>query len=270
MKKSAYPKYKDSGIEWLGQIPVHWGTLPIRSLAKKGYRCFIDGDWIESPYIRTEGIRLIQTGNIGVGKYKEQGFRYIDNQTFHKLRCTEVQYNDILICRLAEPVGRACLAPNLKCKMITSVDVCILKPAIHFESKFIVYTLSNQGYLSWVTSICRGSTRDRISRSMLGAIKTQVPPLQEQQDIAEFLDKETSRIDSLIEKIKQSIVLLKEYRLALITSAVTGQIDVREESQIQEISTSTQKAQKLAGSLKVLDSKLVPQGYGPKTIHIRT
>ncbi len=249
-------KMKDSGVEWLGKIPKHWETLPIRSLAKKGYRCFIDGDWIETPYICTEGIRLIQTGNIGIGEYKEQGFRYIDKQTFYKLRCTEVKYNDILICRLAEPVGRACLAPNLKCKMITSVDVCILKLATRFESKFIVYALSNQDYLSWVTSVCRGSTRDRISRSMLGSMKIQVPPLSEQKAIADFLDKETTRIDSLIEKIKKSIALLKEYRSSLITSAVTGQIDVRE-SQAQEITDQDQKTekQKLTGSLKVLDSR---------------
>ena len=102
------------------------------------------------------------------------------------------------------------------------------KPFTHIKPEFIVYALSNKNYLLWMSSICRGGTRDRISRNMLGSVKVQAPPLSEQKAIAGFLDKETSRIDLLIEKIKKSIKLLKEWRAALIASAVTGRIDVRE------------------------------------------
>ena len=225
MKKTAYPKYKDSGVEWLGKIPKHWEVSPIRTFAKREYRSFIDGDWIESPYIQNEGIRLLQTGNIGIGKYREKGFRYIDEKTFNDLRCTEVKPSDILICRLADPVGRSCLAPNLNSKMIASVDICILKPSTHIDPQFVVYILSNKSYLLWMSSICRGGTRDRISRNMLGAIKVQNPPFQEQKSIADFLDKETSRIDSLIQKKEQQIELLKEKRLVLITQVVTKGLD---------------------------------------------
>ena len=123
-----YPAYKDSGVEWLGEIPAQWEVKPIRALARPGYKTFTDGDWIESPYIRDQGIRLIQTGNIGVGEYREQGFRYINEETFRDFGCTEVVPGDVLICRLADPVGRACRAPDLGGRMITSVDVCILKP----------------------------------------------------------------------------------------------------------------------------------------------
>ena len=162
---------KDSGVEWLGQIPAHWEVQPIRSLARPGYKTFTDGDWIESPYIRDEGVRLIQTGNIGTGTYREQGFRYIDIHTFHAFQCTEVVPGDVLICRLADPVGRACLAPDLGCRMITSVDVCILKTAEDIDPAFLVYALSADNYLGWLSGICRGGTRDRVSRSMLGAIR---------------------------------------------------------------------------------------------------
>lgn len=114
-----------------------WPLLPLRKLAASG-GLFTDGDWIEAPYITDEGIRLIQTGNIGVGTYREQGFRYISQDTFHELRCTEVLPDDVLICRLAEPVGRACLAPDLGSGMVTSVDVCILRPSASVEPRFIV------------------------------------------------------------------------------------------------------------------------------------
>jgi type I restriction enzyme S subunit len=221
---------KDSGVEWLGQIPAHWEVKKIKHLARNGYRTFIDGDWIEAPYITTEGIRLIQTGNVGIGEYIEQGFRYVSEDTFRDLHCTEVMPGDILICRLAEPVGRACLAPNLNEKMITSVDVCILKTRESTEARFIVYFLSSSNYLSWLEAICRGGTRSRISRSMLGSIALPFPPIPEQQAIADFLDQETARIDGLISKINQAIEKLQEYRSALITAAVTGKIDVRKEA----------------------------------------
>ena len=72
-----YPAMKDSGVEWLRDAPEHWDTSKIKGLARPGYKTFVDGDWIESPYITTDGIRLIQTGNIGTGEYREKGFRYI-------------------------------------------------------------------------------------------------------------------------------------------------------------------------------------------------
>jgi len=219
---------RDSGVEWLGEIPVHWEITKIKNLALDGYRTFIDGDWIEAPYITTEGVRLIQTGNIGIGDYVEQGFRYISEDTFNDFRCTEVMYGNILICRLAEPVGRACIAPNLTNRMITSVDVCILKPKKSLDNRFIVYFLSSKKYLSWLDAICRGGTRSRVSRSMLGAIEFPLPSYREQRDIADYLDGETTRIDSLIARINQAIEKLQEYRSAVITSTVTGKIDVRQ------------------------------------------
>ena len=224
-KYKPYPAYKDSGVEWLGEVPESWGTLPIKWFARSVLKSFIDGDWIEAPYIRNEGIRLIQTGNIGIGKYREQGYRYIDEAIFFSFNCTEVMPGDVLICRLAEPVGRACKAPDLGVRMITSVDVCILKPSGEHDPRFITYVLSSQEYLSWVNSICRGSTRDRISRQMLGSIKIQNPLLAEQRCAANFLDRETAKIDALIEKQEWLIELLQEKRAALITHAVTKGLD---------------------------------------------
>jgi type I restriction enzyme, S subunit len=228
-------KMKDSGVEWLGKIPERWSVAPLRSLSRSGYKTFTDGDWIESPYIRDDGIRLIQTGNIGIGVYKEQGFRYIEDTTFNELRCTEVCPGDVLICRLADPVGRACPAPNLGVKMITSVDVCILKSAKIYDPRFIVYALSGEKYLTWMSAMCRGGTRDRVSRSMLGSVRIQLPSRDEQQFIADYLDAQTSSIDELANKIALSLEMLREYRTALISAAVTGKIDVREEIKDEQI-----------------------------------
>jgi type I restriction enzyme S subunit len=223
--RAHYGSYCDSGVAWLGMVPAHWHVLRIKQLAGQGYRTFTDGDWIESPFITDDGIRLLQTGNIGVGRFKEQGYRYISVETFLKLGCTEVLPGDVLICRLADPVGRACVAPDLGVRMITSVDVCILRPSALHSSKFIMYSLSNLQYLSWLQALSRGGTRDRISRSMLSQIGFLAPPLDEQNAIAAWLDRETLKIDALICKKERLIALLQEKRAALISNAVTRGLD---------------------------------------------
>ena len=216
-----YPAYKPSGLEWLPDIPAHWGVARISRVARDSKDSFTDGDWVELPYITDNGVRLIQTGNVGIGKYREQGFRYIDPLSFEELNCTEVFPGDILICRLADPVGRACLAPNLGVRMITSVDVCILKPSEQFSAEYIVFLLSSKGYLDYVKSIARGSTRSRISRSMLGAIKIPRPPLAEQHAIVRYLDHADRRIQRYIQAKEKLITLLHEVRQSTIHRAVT-------------------------------------------------
>ena len=90
---------------------------------------FEDGDWIEAEHITDRGIRLIQTGNIGIGSFVEKDVRkYIYEESFIKLRCKELRVGDILICRLAEPAGRSCIFPNIgEERVITSVDVTIFR-----------------------------------------------------------------------------------------------------------------------------------------------
>jgi type I restriction enzyme S subunit len=255
-----YPTYKDSGVPWLGHVPEHWEVRTIKSLAGKGYKTFVDGDWIESPYIRAEGIRLIQTGNIGIGHYREKGFRFIDEETFVAFRCTEIIPGDVLICRLGDPVGRACLAPNLGVRMIASVDVCILKPNESAIAAFLVYAMSSPVYLEWIGSLVRGSTRDRVSRSMLGRFCVPLPPLPEQTAIVEYLDAETAKLDAAIAAARREIELLREYRERLIADVVTGKVDVRgvaaqlpEEPPDQE--AGTEEEEPVADELATVDSQ---------------
>ena len=106
---------------------------------------FADGDWIESKDQADDGIRLIQTGNVGNGVYLDKGerARYIDEETFIRLNCTEVLPNDILISRLPDPVGRACIIPDGLGKSITAVDCSIVRLKSHVLPEFFVaYTMT--------------------------------------------------------------------------------------------------------------------------------
>jgi type I restriction enzyme S subunit len=109
--------------------------------------------------------------------------------------------------------------------MITAVDNCILKPRVNVDPRFIVYQLSSPNFLDYIEGIARGGTRDRISRRMLGDFFVALPPFDEQQAIAVFLDCETAKIDELIAKNERLDDLLREKRSVLIRRVVTGGVD---------------------------------------------
>lgn len=172
-----------------------------------------DGDWIEKKDQSTSGIRLIQTGNIGQGYYKDKGekAKYISEDTFAKLKCTELTTGDILVSRLPDPVGRACILPDLGIRCITAVDCSIIKlkhDAI-CSQWFVYYSLSHE-YAAKVKKECSGTTRDRISRKKLSCITIPIPPLAEQERIVEILDKEFERIDALKANAEQNLQHTKD------------------------------------------------------------
>ena len=147
---------------------------------------FADGDWIESKDQADDGIRLIQTGNVGNGVYLDKGerARYIDEETFVRLNCTEVLPNDILISRLPDPVGRACIIPDGLGKSITAVDCSIVRLKSHVLPEFFVaYTMTTL-YAAQIGSSVTGSTRKRISRKNLGQVVIPTPDIDQQEQFA--------------------------------------------------------------------------------------
>ena len=159
------------------------------STIEKVCTLFADGDWIESKDQSDDGIRLIQTGNVGNGVYLDKGerARFIDDATFDRLHCTEVLPNDILISRLPDPVGRACVIPEGLGKTITAVDCSIVRLNESVLPEFFVaYTLTPL-YASQIGTSVTGSTRKRISRKNLGQVTLPVPSLELQEQFAAFV-----------------------------------------------------------------------------------
>lgn len=217
-----YQSYKPSGVEWIGEIPSNWSVTKIKYTKKDSKDSFIDGDWIESKDLSDEGIRYITSGNIGEGRYKEQGSGYISEDTFKELNCTEIFEGDLVISRLFLPVGRSCILPNLNNnRVITCVDNVVLRPKESFNKSYLNYQFNSNRYSEFTELISRGVTLTRISRGMLGNNSIVVPPLQEQLQIVQFLDEKTELIDKLISTKEQKITLLKEQRTSLINEVVT-------------------------------------------------
>lgn len=175
---------------------------------------FIDGDWIESKDQSESGMRLIQTGNVGYGVFvdKEDKARYINEETFSRLNCTAIESGDILISRLPDPVGRACIIPKGIGKAITAVDCSIIRTNKEILPEFLIgYTLTDD-YQSQIKACLSGTTRLRISRSNLGKIKIPVPDLDDQQQfvvITRQADKskfELKRAIEAIDKVIKSLI----------------------------------------------------------------
>lgn len=171
-----------------------------------------DGDWIESKDQSPNGIRLIQTGNIGIGVFrnKSENARFISVDTFKRLHCNEIFAGDILVSRLPDPVGRACILPKLDCRAITAVDCSIIRLKKEtIDSKYFIYYSLTNNYFNMIKSQCTGSTRLRITRKKLFDINIPLPPLTEQQRIVEFLDSTFAEIDALKAKAAEEVANAK-------------------------------------------------------------
>jgi type I restriction enzyme M protein len=168
-----------------------------------------DGDWIERKDQAPNGIRLIQTGNVGIGKYldKPSNARFISEETFTRLRCTEIFEGDILVSRLPDPVGRACMVPRLPNRAITAVDCSILRfDPKRFIARLFPYYTQLDAYYEQLNRYLTGASRRRISRKNLEAVQIPLPPLDMQKEIV-------AEIDGYQKVIDGARAVLDNYRL---------------------------------------------------------
>jgi type I restriction enzyme S subunit len=168
---------------------------------------FADGDWIEKKDQSVSGIRLIQTGNIGNGYFldRSEKARYISEDTFKRLRCTEVLWGDCLLSRLPDPVGRAALIPDTGQKMITAVDCTIMRFKKDILPKWFIYYSLFPDYQKEINKEVTGATRQRISRSNLGNIEISVPPIPEQKRIIKILDEVFEKTAKAKENVEKNL-----------------------------------------------------------------
>lgn len=213
-KYQAYPEYKDSGIRWVDKIPSTWSTAPIKSIAKivngatpkSGVEEFWDGDvaWITPADMGKQPTPYINSGarNITVKGYESCG--------------TSLVPAGSIVLSARAPIGSLAIALN---KLCTNQGCKSLIPTEKIHNKFLYYVLNSS--TEQLNVLGRGTTFLELSADELGCFSFSLPPIEEQSVIANFLDHETAKIDTLIEKQQQLIQLLKEKRQAVISHAVT-------------------------------------------------
>lgn len=227
---------------------------------------FTDGNWVETKDQSPVGIRLIQTGNVGDGEYKDKPdkARFISEETFDRLKCTEVFSGDCLVSRLPDPVGRSCIVPESNYRMITAVDCTIIRfKRDEVIAKYFKYYSRSGDYSHAINNASTGSTRKRISRKNLGKIPFPLPSLEQQKRIVTALDelsKRKNRLDSLhIQKLDR----LDSLRQALLRQAFAGELTQRVSSaeitpfpvQLPDMSTTDLHAGILAMALHAHEQK---------------
>ena len=215
---------KDSGVEWLGEIPAHWEVVPFKRTID-----YIEGPGIMAADFRTEEVPLLRISGIGRRWATLDGCNYLSAEAV-RIRWShfQVRSGDLLISGSAS-MGFCTEIDEGTAGAIPYTGIIIIRPRAERMSKnFVRWILLSDVFATQVDLARSGSTIQHFGPSHLGRMRVVAPPLHEQLAIADYLDIETSRFDALISKIRQAIHHLKEFRTALISAAVTGKIDVRE------------------------------------------
>jgi len=216
---------KDSGVEWLGEIPAHWNIIHLKYAASYIIDCphstpiySSDGDYhvIRTADVSPGCLNLSNTLRVNISEYLKR----IDR--------LKPEAGDIVYSREGERYGMAAIVPE-------ESMVCLGQRMMHFRTNsafnpsFLMWQLNSDSTYRQAQQDTTGATSPHVNVDTIRNFWLTEPPLTEQIVIATYINCETSKIDSLITKIRQHIEKLREYRTALISAAVTGKIDVREE-----------------------------------------
>jgi type I restriction enzyme, S subunit len=208
---------KDSGVEWIGEIPENWSTERLKNIVQLN-RSALGQD--TSP---DHEIDYIDIGNV-----KSDGsIGTIEQSSFEKApsRARRIVGAGTVIFATVRPYLKAVARiPDELSHVIVSTGFATMDPAKKLDSKYLYYTCASNGFVDEATSLAVGISYPAINSSVFGTISLPIPNREEQGYIADFLDKKSAEIDQVIKKIQKSIKLTQEYRSSLISHAVTGKI----------------------------------------------
>lgn len=219
---------KDSGIEWLGEIPAHWEVRKIKHLAAKigsgktprgGAEVYVD-----------EGVMLLRSQNIYFDGLRLEDVVFIDHEVDTDMANTRVCPEDVLLNITGASLGRCCLVPQGIGAANVNQHVCIVRPRQEFVvPEYLGAVFASNALQSQIFATENGTSREGLNFEQVGNLWVPVPPdNDEQRSVAYAISTQVQRINTVVGKVNLSIERLREYRTALIAAAVTGKIDVRE------------------------------------------
>jgi len=216
-------KMKDSGIEWLGEIPAHWEIIRLKYISSIKYGLGQPPRQIEN------GLPLIRATNIERGKINEKNLIFVDPDDIPYERDPVLKTNDIIVVRSGAYTADSAIIPEKFNGAITGYDLVVRAQRIDPKLLAFVllskYVLYDQLYLHRLRAAQPHLNVEELGESLI----LSPPSLQEQLTIVDFLESTTTTIDDIIQQANREIEFLKEYRTTLISDAVTGKIDVRNE-----------------------------------------
>lgn len=219
-------KIKDSGVNWLGQLPEHW------KVSKLGYEAWVRArlGWkgLKAEEYVDDGFVFLATPNIKGLHIDFENVNYIDEIRFKESPEIQIAIGDVLLAKDGSTLGTVNVVRVLPRAATVNSSIAVITPQKNVCGLYLYYLFKSSYLENTIQMIKGGMGVPHLFQADLIKFGIPVPPLEEQILICDYLDHATTRIDALITKTERSIELLKEHRSAIITAAVTGQIDLRE------------------------------------------
>ncbi len=216
---------KESGVEWLGEIPAHWTVAPVKwALSKVGSGKTPKGG--ADVYV-PEGVLLLRSQNVQYDGLSLEDCAYISEEVDAEMSSSRVREDDVLLNITGASLGRVCVAALDGQRANVSQHVCILRPIrSRLSAKYLASSLASRAGKAQIFSSEAGISRDALNFVQIGDIVVPMPPLVEQEAIVHRVGREVRGLATLFDSVREAINRLKEYRSALITAAVTGQLTI--------------------------------------------
>lgn len=209
-----YPAYRNSGVEWLGEVPAHWDVVPMKRVATIRYGIG------EPPQYHAEGIPLIRATNVHAGRIEAEGMVFVDPKEIPEQRIVWLSAGDIIVVRSGAYTGDSAIIPGGFGECIAGFDMVLRCHTA--QPKFVQFALLSKYLKEGQIDLERmRAAQPHLNAEELGSCVVAMPSIQEQDRIIQFLDGETAKIDALIAEQRRLIELLKEKRQAVISHAVT-------------------------------------------------
>lgn len=219
-----YKSYKFSGVDWIGDIPIHWSTYRLGmlgSFSSSGIDKKSNDNEVKVRMVNYTD--LVQSRNHFPIQTGEKDYMVVTTPKSklqeHKLRKGDMVF--IPSSETEEDLGYSSLIDFDEDDIVYSYHILRFQFRIEVDHYFKKYFVNNHPVLNQFSSEGKGTTRQIIGRNVFNNVKVVLPPLSEQKQIVEYLDTKTSMIDSLIEKTQRKIELLKEKRTSIINEVVT-------------------------------------------------
>ena len=232
---------KPSGNKWLGAVPAHWTACCLKHIKAEVKNAFVDGPFgsnLKSEHFIDDGdVYVIESNFATQGRIDTEKLKTISSEHFATINRSETRGGDIVIAKIGAQYGKASILPVLDRPAVVSGNS--LKLTINQKScdvQFVNWHLANLKELGVMEDIVNATAQPALSLGEMNNLPMLVPPKAEQQAIVAFLNEKLGEFDTLTAEAQHAIDLLQERRTALISAAVTGQIDVRENTQREESS----------------------------------
>lgn len=212
---------KDSGVEWLGEVPEHWNIRKVFSLCEQ-IGSGTTPSATNNDYYENGTINFLQTGDLTDG-YVNLTKKKITEKALNEFSALKIYPKDSLVIAMyGATIGKIGI---LNIETTVNQACCVLNLSSQIDLNFAYYLFLSAK--SFLISLSQGGTQPNINQDSIKSLRVTLPSKSEQRQIVEFLKKETLLIHNLIQKQQELITQLKEYRSSVISHAVTGKIDVR-------------------------------------------